>query len=408
LQEAEVIDGHAATSSVNRSTSFLNIHVQDTTIALADSPNATEADEAIAAAGMTTRINNDSLCTSPEYNVPWPLNGSIPSITTNSFSCGLSSNTTLSNFFKKLASELETTYAPKCQEAVRFGVAFGSVYMKKDLHPVEYLSRPCSIMFVLEEHKPNRPQGMHSFNMETLFPIPKSVLPYKNMRRNVKLFKLHSHLLFPWTNAVVWQDVKLKYIPSRPAKAFTTKLLKTNEGGNDKPCLVVMGLPRHYNAFGNDARVDGYQPKYNDHCKTVVNAMAIRPTVTDSADTLQQQCRFYQETAANATSVDLVPLHRGLIDSAFMIWNQDSQKCRDFNERLACSWSSEIQCFSDRDQISFPFILQQMGLRESAISKEKDGIRDSLFLVDKDDDVMVRIIGSHCHWYTETFPLGCY
>lgn len=344
-------------------------------------------------------------CSSPEYNVTWPLPGSAVSAT-SSLTCGINSDSSaFSNYFKQLASSLEARFKHPCTHSIKFGVAFGKSYLGT-MQQTKYNPRSCSVMFVLEDDMPTLDVGKKSFKMENLIGIPRNVLPYKNMRRNVKLFKLNGHLLFPFAKAVVWQDAKLQYLTSHKASYYADKFLASTNEDSSRPCLVAMGIPIHYNAFGDGARiVETYHPKYHDHCDTVVKAIQDRPTVTDSTETLLQQCRFYQGLNASMSG-DTVMLHRGLIDSAFMVWNQ-SEKCRDFNSKLACTWSDEIQCFSDRDQISFPRVLQQMGLREIGESKPNQGSDTSISLVNDSNELMVRIIGSSCHWYYEKFPQSC-
>lgn len=194
----------------------------------------------------------------------------------------------------------------------------------------------------------------------------------------------HSHELFPFAKYIVWQDVKLKGKFFVPTNYYARFLDKTKLGS---PCLAAVGLPPHESSFGNRSKFEGYRPRYQDHCDTVVNSIVARPSVTDSVDTLMQQCKTYQ-------SLDLpgAELDRGLIDSAFIVWNQRNKRCRDFNAKLACSWSDEIFCYSDRDQISFPYILQRLGLRESSLSKWKNASRNNIYMVDENDKVLVQIL----------------
>lgn len=344
---------------------------------------------------------DDRQCASPEYNVTWPLSGLTPSAA-SPLQCGTSSNSSLSIFFKKLATSLELDYRHECQEAVRFGVAFGPKHVKM-LKPRRRKPYKCAVMFVLEHEMPQKTHKIKSFGLETLISIPRNILPYQSMRRNVKLIKLNGHVLFPWTKLLVWQDVKLKAIASPRPAAYYSKFLKPERYHKESPCLVAVGLPALYPAFGKASKKRKYIPKYQDHCDTVVSSIQERPTVTDSTQTLLQQCRSYQERNVQGT----VSLDRGLIDSAFIAWNQDSEKCRDFNQNLACTWSDEVRCMSDRDQISFPHVLQRLGVRESNISITERGSYNSLYLVDKRDRLMVRILKRSCHWYFRNFPETC-
>jgi len=118
---------------------------------------------------------------------------------------------------------------------------------------------------------------------------------------------------------------------------------------------------------------------------------------------------LYSHTHITTQSInkDTVSLDRGLIDSAFMVWNQYSPHCPDFTARLACTWSSEIQCGSDRDQIAFPRVLQKLGLKESLESQNVNNVEQSLYLVNDSGTTMVHILKSACHWYFRSFPKLC-
>ena len=345
-------------------------------------------------------------CTSPEFNVSWPLLD-VSNLNSNvehydDFSCGMTSNTPLAIFFRNLSTSLAHRYSEQCKQAVRFGVAFGRDHANK-LLPFRRPPHKCVFMFVLQEQAPIGDNTTRSFGFETLIPVPRDILPYRSTRRNVKLFKLHGYLLFSFTKMLVWQDVKLKgkwFIPAE----YYNKLLVTKK--NDHACVAAVGLPPHVASFGEPAaRNDSYIPKYQDHCNTVVGSIKRRPNVTDSTSTLLQQCQYYQQQRRQQA---LVSLDRGVIDSAFIVWNQHTSECRDFNARLACAWSREIQCYSDRDQISFPFILQEMGLREKRSSRVVNAKKHSLHLMDgTSNETKVHILRSKCHWYYRSFPKHC-
>lgn len=286
-------------------------------------------------------------CTSPESHIAWPFQGETQSLSSN-LTCGSLSDSKTSQFFTTLASSLNATFGYECRKGIRFGVAFGEGHMhfiNSTLFKMKSLK--CTVTFVLEEDL----QAHGSSHTSTeLVAIPRGVLPYKNMRRNVKLIKLNGHLLFPFARLLVWQDAKLNRMKKqRPARYFEKLLSSPNKSLTNRPCLVVMGMPQHKSAFGEVVHTDGYEPRYQDHCETVVSAIQHRPTVTDSTETLMHQCRSYQDADKQYwENNDIVSLDRGLIDSAFMVFNQQSERCREFNKQVACTWSDEIQCYSDR------------------------------------------------------------
>lgn len=153
-------------------------------------------------------VNQTRQCTSPEYNVTWPLVGTAPSATSR-LHCGTLSDSPLADFFGYLATSLKEEYGDECHNWIRFGVAFGRAHVER-LKPFRRAPHKCTFMFVLDDEMPEKHNDTNSFGFETLVPVPRHVLPFQSMRRNVKLFKMHGHELFPFARYLVWQDVKLK------------------------------------------------------------------------------------------------------------------------------------------------------------------------------------------------------
>jgi hypothetical protein len=98
-----------------------------------------------------------------------------------------------------------------------------------------------------------------------------------------------------------------------------------------------------------------------------------------------------------------------MLDSAFLVWNYKTDTGRNFNAALQCTLSDQLQCHSDRVQVSFPFAFAQMGLR---VQKQKQqGLFDTrtqdlqLQVATTNDinssssQVMVHMTKSACHWY---------
>lgn len=141
------------------------------------------------AALMPRIVNHTRQCTSPEKNVTWPLVGEAPSVTSR-LHCGTLSETPLSDYFSYLATSLSEEYGKECEGWVRFGVAWGQKYVER-LRPFRRQPHKCTFMFVLQEEYPKKHNDTNSFGFETLIPIPRHVLPFQSMRRNVKLFKFH-------------------------------------------------------------------------------------------------------------------------------------------------------------------------------------------------------------------------
>jgi len=334
----------------------------------------------------------ESECTSPEKHISLPLQDSTMSL----FHFGTASRSPLEVYFRSLSTDFEKKYGEQCKAAVRFGVAFGEHHVNMLSSKFPKKQTKCAFMFVLEEEMPLT-NSRKSFSLDILVPIPRHVLPYKCMRRNVKLIKLNGHKLFTFTKLLVWKDAKL---PPKQSAKYYSKFLKTSQ---NTACFAAVGLPVHTSSFGNTSLSQRYIPQYQDHCDTVAHAIIARPNVTDSVDSLLHQCRLYQEQAI----ADTVPLNRGLIDSAFIVWNQKYKRCKAFNQELASLWASEIQCHADRDQISFPRVLQKMGLREHNETTGKNASKHSLLLVDESNQTMIQLLRSKCHWYFRKFPELC-
>jgi hypothetical protein len=106
-----------------------------------------------------------------------------------------------------------------------------------------------------------------------LIPIPRTVLRYKNMRRNTKLFKYHGYLLFPSAQRIIWQDAKFFQRVNIRQQPTDYSLVNYNE----EACVTVMSLPIHPNTFGVDnIRMQTsdslYRPQYIDHCSAILGS----------------------------------------------------------------------------------------------------------------------------------------
>jgi hypothetical protein len=301
----------------------------------------------------------------------------------------------------------------------------------------------CFFMFVLQEDMmPVDEHANHTTNTDLqllhhlwLVPIPRHVLPYQNQRRNTKLFKYHGHFLFcsstqVSTTTIIWQDAKFfqrTYIRNQPRDYTPFATL------NHSACLTVMTLPVHANTFGiHNIRMNStttttpYQPKFIHHCETILDSLQKRPNVTDSPESLMRQCKYYlqqqQQQQVGNDSTGPVHMDHMLLDSAFLLWNYSTKKCRTFNAQLQCTLSEQIHCHSDRDQVSFPYAMAQMGLQPilpRAIGpshpsptatpttpvfidqRQQDVqlVRKSITHPNQNPDVMVHMIKSACHWY---------
>mmetsp|Transcript_38325 Transcript_38325/g.43225 ORF Transcript_38325/g.43225 Transcript_38325/m.43225 type:complete len:947 (-) Transcript_38325:236-3076(-) len=380
-------------------------------------------------------------CTSPESHVPWPLEGDVHS-KTSSLSCGMKSNTSMfTSFFQ--GNLWKRKYEPlmkRCKRLVVFGVAFGGNFVK-DLdaphvrslvNATDLLRRHGRCFFILttEEDIRNNADIIEKYNNierdfidpvtighNILIPIPRDVLPYHNPRRNVKLLKYMGQYMFQESETIIWQDAKFfrdDFVSKQPID-YEDLIEKDS-------CVMAMGLPVHKITVGLDNIRKGiqkngrYRAQYEHHCQTIIAALIERPNVTDSSENLIRQCDSYLQHVYQQEG-NIETMNQGLIDSAFIVWNHRTQSCRDFSSAFRCTIMDQIQCHSDRDQVSIPFAMYTMGV--SGMYSQRKGenvkvvdeswdprIHDLDFVVSDDQtknlnskEVMLRVTRASCHWY---------
>ena len=390
-------------------------------------------------------------CTSPESHVPWPLEGEVHSKTSENLSCGMKSEAPFSMFFRgDLWKRKFEPLTQKCKKLVVFGVAFGGNFVK-DLdaphvqslvNATDLLRRHDNCFFILttEEDISNNAEIIDKYNSpdrnfidpvvighNILIPIPRDILPYHNPRRNVKLLKYMGQYMFQEAETVIWQDAKFfrdDFVSKQP--------MDYGDLVEQDSCVTAMGLPVHKITVGLDNIRRGikengrYTAQYEHHCQTIIAALVERPNVTDSAENLIRQCDAYLQHVYQQEG-NIETMNQGLIDSAFIVWNHKTQACRDFTSAFRCTIMDQVQCHSDRDQVSIPFAMYSMGVSGmyrqrkdehlKAVDESWDPrVHDLDFVVTEDDKakannsnensdgkdnngVMLRVTRSSCHWY---------
>lgn len=373
-------------------------------------------------------------CTSPESHVPFPLEGKVHS-RTSSLTCGMASNSSIfTSFFRgRLWMQKFEPLMKQCTKLAVFGVAFGGDFVK-DLdaphvrslvNATDLINRHGRCFFILttEDDIQKNADIVNKYNSadrsfvdpimighNTLIPIPKEVLPYQNPRRNVKLLKYMGQYVFRNSETVIWQDAKFfrDDFASKQPIDYTDMI-------EEDSCVTAIGLPVHKITVGldnirNGIKTNGrYRAQYEHHCQTIIAALAGRPNVTDSSDNLIRQCDAYLQHVYRQEG-NIESMNQGLIDSAFIVWNQKTQSCRDFTSSLRCTIIDQIHCHSDRDQVSIPFAMYSMGL--SGLYSQRKGenlkpvdeswdprIHDVEFKKPDSKEVMLRVTRSSCHWY---------
>jgi hypothetical protein len=184
-----------------------------------------------------------------------------------------------------------------------------------------------------------------------------------------------------------------------------------------------------------------------------------RPTISDNLHTVQDQCTYYQNSiqssSASSSSSSIqqeqqydtmendndqeeestsnqLSLDDAMVDSAFIVWDLRTQRCKEFVATISCTWMDEIHCYSDRDQISFPYVFIQMGLQQvnnnendspssTRRTKEQqlvDQVGASDFVTPEThhrlfaysstpNQPIVHITKSSCHWYFNNLDGNC-
>ncbi|GAX13469.1 hypothetical protein FisN_36Lu044 [Fistulifera solaris] len=204
--------------------------------------------------------------------------------------------------------------------------------------------------------------------------------------------------LFPWAERVIWRDTKLlskKVLPHSYMDYFNKTVQRLDT------CASMMSQPIHDSSMGNRWE-DLEFPEYKAHCGAVVDAAIKRPTVSDRLETLVDQCQLMLQHYEAEPRIDgTMFLDRTLIDSALMVWDMRTVRCKKYIPDLGCSWLDEIHCFSDRDQVSFGRALDASGV--SVSKKLPNG--DQIFF--KDNRPTVHIARPDCHWYFQALDI-CY
>ncbi|CAK0896848.1 unnamed protein product [Prorocentrum cordatum] len=375
--------------------------------------------ESLFRAGIYTRS-----CSSVESEVPWPYGGceGLPteanmyssSAIDNSFTCGSCGQNQFVDFLGKLATDLKDLKEEECSQGVIYGVAFGSKYEDMLDVPSEYATRwllhlhqRCFFYFVTADNESENISlnRTSKSGLNILIPVPTSALPYKSMRRNTKLFKMYGgFIVFAFAKRLVWQDAKL--FPMEVNNSWIGMMdyqkMFTENVEQHGTCASFRALPNHRVSMG-EVRSDG--PRFEYHCACLESAD--RPDVTDDSNTLRKQCDHYQQLD---TENGRISLDSGLIDSAVILWDMRSNRCRDFNSQLSCTWLGEIQCFGDRDQVSFPEALRAVGVYEpSPVSPLDSDRKDKLFVRSDDPEIpLVHIGRTSCHWYNSNFSNNMY
>ena len=356
-----------------------------------------------------------NVCSSPERDAPWIFDGTCeerPLLSTFSSlgvtrSCGFCGDDTA--YLRELRDDIAAKYENRCKDLVVYGAAMGEQYEKwvwsssyLSEHTSEVVKRHETCFFVFVTDTKDRRNSFSADASQILIVIDPARMPFESNRRNTKVLKLNPGLLFPWADRVIWQDTKLldrsiRYsLPSDYMLHFNRTVQRFGV------CSSFMGLPLHRNAFKGSKDVN-----LQAHCNAIIAASKARPTVSDSLQALRTQCEASQkllsERIIQDESISKEFDQEPLVDTAFIVYDMRTPDCRQFNGNLGCSWLDEIHCHSDRDQISFPVVVANSGLRLSPTFHTPGyKLRDRVY-VNMDDIPMLHVAKRSCHWYYHSF-----
>jgi hypothetical protein len=229
-------------------------------------------------------------------------NNPFPQNQNNENNDSTSKTTNFANCLHQLSEQLRILKQQECNQLIIYGVAFGEQYVQWLLQePVvqdeeeedddeattirntnqEHVKQliqthgRCFITFVLAENlnltkttttsntntntNHNLPTTKYFYSMDglqLLIPIYISDLPYKNMRRNTKIFKtMGPSYIFHWSLRVIWQDAKLigmdmntniNTIQVKPKKKYSNKNKKIIQQSQPSTPPKKYILPNNY------------------------------------------------------------------------------------------------------------------------------------------------------------------
>mmetsp|Transcript_17295 Transcript_17295/g.49395 ORF Transcript_17295/g.49395 Transcript_17295/m.49395 type:complete len:434 (+) Transcript_17295:114-1415(+) len=344
-------------------------------------------------------------------------------------SCAFCAGNAATAHLLEIAAELRRLKARECRRLVVYGAAFGTRFFRRwpnrtlagartvqDLHGAH---GQCFFKFILKKDVTfvRKRVGTNTLRLppslfvrtnfrveglDLLVPLDQDALPWlatASLRRNVKILKMLGQRLFPWTERLLWIDAKLRLGATNPLRLFDA----TEARG---ACLAAVGLPFHNNAYGPGAAAMRV-PSFSRHGATVVRSLAMRPLLTDNVRAVEAQMGTYVREHGSPA------LSRDLIDSAYLVRDLRSPRCRSFNAALGCAWFEEITCWSDRDQLSFPYALRRLGL--SATAPRRPALDSVVVRSDRGSPVALilppgrpsRGDGPVLHWYyTHALAVG--
>ena len=206
---------------------------------------------------------------------------------------------------------------------VTFTVALHSREKQKEnqkftLHPVTGCDSSCRFAFVRNQNGTTRFNGWILLN----YPSNEDLTE----RRLSKVVKHNPFQLFTRASYAIFADNKLKIDPSFCEEKLVVQSIR------EETFLACFTHPSSRTAF--------------DEIKVIRSTLASRPKITNSMTKIDLQKERYKGMEVNH-----------VCDCGFMIW-KNTPESREFSD----VWAEEFQNFGDRDQVSFPYVVESLDL----------------------------------------------
>lgn len=262
-------------------------------------------------------------------------------------------------YLQTITHQLDDLKGEKCKRLSVFSVLFSkSAHVKADDR--RYHVNSCFFLFMkLDAGRPTLPvlHAADEFHQTSSINVGFSswvvllnttLLPFKASRRNVKFIKMNGAVLFPEIDSLLWMDAKLGAADKLKFNMPQHLHNIIHHAPFGSLCALFIGLPNDRASFPSRLNTT-----LSAHAQAILDSAAKhRRDVTDSPTAVQRQMRTY---GALSHTLD----HRSMADTAFIYRNFQTQECRDFNVLFDHYWLMEIARGSDRDQLSFPYVLHQ-------------------------------------------------
>lgn len=231
------------------------------------------------------------------------------------------------------AAELTRKVTKDCEYvlySVSLGHEVGDLYETKDF----WNGQPCTLMFLSENSTlVNRinAKSLDTYNGWTLILVG-NFDDWPSLRRAGKIPKLAPNMFFTETTKYAMyldSKFKLSWTPKQIIEKFA--LLNANI------LITALGHPKN-----RDLKME-----VNNICESRKK----RPTLTDNIDKVLEQFQNYTENPV-IKELEEQSLPQNVVEAGMLVHKLHDARGNIFR----CAWLEQVQLFSDRDQVAFPFV----------------------------------------------------